>query len=60
MLPPGLGKEGHIQQALAAQNPFEMNQPADADMEYAAEALAIMGPWVAAWRDAEARRLREA
>ena len=44
MLAPGLGKEQHIAQASKANNPFEVQQPADLDLVFAAEALAIFGP----------------
>ena len=40
MLTPGLGKERHIVEATKANNPFEVKQPMDLDLAYAAEALA--------------------
>ena len=60
MFEPGLGKESHIQRATAAPNPFEVKQPVDLDLAFAAEALAIFGPGVAAWRAQEKEGLSKA
>ena len=60
MLAPGLGKQLHIEKATNANNPFEVKQPADLDLEFAAEALAIFGPGIAAWRATERDNLSKA
>ena len=60
MLEPGLGKERHIQRATAAANPFEVKQPTDLDLAFAAEALAIFGPGIATWRAQEREGLSKA
>ena len=57
---PGLGRDLHIKSAVAAPNPFEVKQPTDLDLAYAAEALAIFGPGVATWRAEERDSLSKA
>ena len=37
-----------------------MNQPADCDLQFAAEALAYFGPGIEAWRETEKVRLQSA
>ena len=59
ILPPGLGKDVHIQRALAADNPFGMGQPADHDLQFAAEALACFGTQIAEWREIERKSLED-
>ena len=59
LLPPGLGKDAHIQRALAAANPFGMGQPADPDLQFAAEALACFGTQIGEWREIERKGLED-
>ena len=51
LLPPGLGRDQHIQAALEMSGPFSNDIPLDPDMEFAIDAVATFGPFVHAWRD---------
>ena len=60
LLQPGLGKLGHMVQALELKSPFGGAQVADLDILFAATALAVFGPYVAAWSDEQRRAMRQA
>ena len=54
---PGLGKAEHIRQAVELDSPFMIQGVCDEDIFFKAAALALLGPWIAGWRSAQARAM---
>ena len=50
LLPPGLGRELHMQQAKQQKNPFGNDLPLDTDILFAAEAMVRWGAHIGTWR----------
>ena len=50
LLQPGLGREGHMKQALALPSPYRPGTTTDPDLRFAAHTMAVWGPAIGAWR----------
>ena len=57
LLRPGLGREGHMKEALALPSPYRPGTTTDPDLRYAAYAMAVMGPYIETWRAQQATLL---
>ena len=54
LLRPGLGREGHMKQALALPSPYRPGTTTDPDLRYAAYTMATWGPHIEQWREQQA------
>ena len=50
LLQPGLGREKHMEQALALPSPYKPGATVDPDLRFAALTMAIWGPYITPWR----------
>ena len=50
LLPPGLSKEAHMQQAFSTPSPFHRLDTIDPDLMFACMALRVWGPLLPVWR----------
>ena len=50
LLQPGLGREKHMDQALALPSPYKPGATADPDLRFAAITMAVWGPYITPWR----------
>ncbi|CAE7488397.1 unnamed protein product [Symbiodinium sp. CCMP2592] len=57
-LPPGLGKDCHMQFSVCLPNPFDTQALLDDDAMFACRAMAALGPCIRSWRQIQARALR--
>jgi hypothetical protein len=51
LLQPGLGRERHMEAALALPSPYRPGTCTDPDLRFAAYAMAVWGPHLSQWRD---------
>lgn len=51
LLPPGLGKKRHLEEAQTLEDPFKLNLVQDHDLMFAAESQAILGHIYPSWLD---------
>ena len=51
LLRPGLGREGHMKEALALPSPYRPGTTTDPDLRYAAYTMATWGPHIERWRE---------
>ena len=51
LLPPGMGKEAHMQETKFMQAPFSEHHLEEEDLLFAIECMAVFGPYVARWRE---------
>ena len=51
VLPPGLGKSRHVEEATQLASPFVVKPPSDPDLVFAAYAMAVFGPLLQQFRD---------
>ena len=58
LLPPGLGRRQHVDQALRMPSPFSQQTPMDDDLNFAAELMGVFGPRAQAWRERQRGSLR--
>ena len=58
LVPVGLGKDAHIACASGLTFPYDEQHDEDDDLSFAARAMAIMGPAVRHWREAQAKALK--
>ena len=57
LFPPGLSKEEHIRRATQVPSPFSSNLAVDMDLQFAAYALGIWGPFLPQWQERTRRVL---
>ena len=57
LLQPGLGKEGHMEQAMALPSPYKPGTVTDPDLRYAAFTMAVWGPFIEQWREQQMQLL---
>ena len=60
MLQPGLGKDLHIYSARQAASPFSCQVKMDLDLVFAAELVAVLGPYAQAWRELQQKAMHNA
>ncbi|CAK0868326.1 unnamed protein product, partial [Prorocentrum cordatum] len=58
LLPPGLGRQQHIDQALGLPSPFTQQRPMDDDLHVVAEMMVVFGPRSQVWRERQRGSLR--
>ena len=57
LLPPGLGKNAHMQFATCLPNPFDTAAQLDDDSLFACRGMCILGPCIRVWRQQQLRAL---
>ena len=55
LLPPGLGKEGHLRESALLSHPFCKAPTLEHDLDFAIEGIARRGPHIGAWRSKQFR-----
>ena len=58
LLPPGLGRERHMEAALALPSPYKPGATDDPDLRFAAYTMATWGPLVTRWREQQETMIR--
>ena len=59
LIPPGMGKELHIDLARRLPSPFAVSAPLDLDLDFALTAVAIFGVRIHVWREQQARIVQQ-